>query len=422
MKVLWFTNTPSLAGDKIGYKLSGGGWISSLEKKLRLQPNVKLAVAFCSPKNLSSFIDEDTIYYPIVIKKRNKFAKHFLPIRTFKETSPDKKRLIKIIHDFKPDIIHIHGTENSFGEILYETDIPVVISIQGILTVIASKYFSGISRNQINRMRGFKDLVINKIIVNNFNILSLMADREKKVLQKSKYIIGRTAWDRRVTSIIAPHAKYFHGDEVLRSEFYENTWKWKYSGKKIIITSTVSRPLYKGIETIFQASELLSSLIDFKWYVIGIEESDLILKGIKKKILKTKELKNVVFTGMLDANAVINCLIQSNLYVHPSHIENGCNSIYEAMLLGMPIVATFAGGIGSSIRDKETGILVQDGDPWAMAGAILEIINNSKSAKTYGENARRKALYRHNPDRIITELISAYNQIIKFHKMENANK
>jgi len=184
MRVLWFTNTPSLAGDKIGYKLSGGGWISSLEKKLRLQPNVKLAVAFCSPKNLSPFIDEDTIYYPIFIKKRNKFAKYFLPIRTFKETSPDKKALINIIHDFNPEIIHIHGTENSFGEILYKTDAPIVISIQGILTVYASKYFSGISRNQINSPRGINDLVISKLINNNFRILSAMANREKKFYKK----------------------------------------------------------------------------------------------------------------------------------------------------------------------------------------------------------------------------------------------
>jgi len=208
---------------------------------------------------------------------------------------------------------------------------------------------------------------------------------------------------------------------VLRSEFYENIWEC-VEREEIIITSTVSRPLYKGIETIFQASEILNNIIDFKWYVIGIEESDIILKGIKRKILQTKELKNVVFKGRLNANEIINCLIQSNLYVHPSHIENSSNSICEAMLLGMPVVATFAGGTGSIICDKETGILVQDGDPWVMAGAILEIINNSKSAKTYGENARRKALYRHNPERIITELISSYRQIIKFHKRENANK
>ena len=35
--------------------------------------------------------------------------------------------------------------------------------------------------------------------------------------------------------------------------------------------------------------------------------------------------------------------------------------VYEAMILRMPIVATNAGGSSSILKDKEEGIIVQDG-------------------------------------------------------------
>lgn len=44
MRVLWFTNTPSLYTEKTGY--NGGGWISSLQRELGARSDVKLGVCF----------------------------------------------------------------------------------------------------------------------------------------------------------------------------------------------------------------------------------------------------------------------------------------------------------------------------------------------------------------------------------------
>ncbi len=57
------------------------------------------------------------------------------------------------------------------------------------------------------------------------------------------------------------------------------------------------------------------------------------------------------------------------------------------------------------------GILIQGGDPWIMAGAILELFTNRKSAVTYGQNARVRAIKRHDPGIIINNLVSIYNTI-----------
>lgn len=41
---------------------------------------------------------------------------------------------------------------------------------------------------------------------------------EKNILKNAKYIIGIKDWDRRITSIFALNAKYYHGDEILRND------------------------------------------------------------------------------------------------------------------------------------------------------------------------------------------------------------
>jgi glycosyltransferase involved in cell wall biosynthesis len=82
------------------------------------------------------------------------------------------------------------------------------------------------------------------------------------------------------------------------------------------------------------------------------------------------------------------------------------------MLLGMPIIATFAGGIPTTVENKKEGLLVQDGDPYALAGAILELKENSNYANELGNNARAKAMCRHNPDKIVNKLLNIYSSII----------
>ena len=64
MKVLWFTNTPSLAAERLHSKVIGGGWLNALEKPMK--DNVDLHIAFYHNKQLQSFKHNNTTYHPIL--------------------------------------------------------------------------------------------------------------------------------------------------------------------------------------------------------------------------------------------------------------------------------------------------------------------------------------------------------------------
>jgi len=62
-------------------------------------------------------------------------------------------------------------------------------------------------------------------------------------------------------------------------------------------------------------------------------------------------------------------------------------------------------------------ILIQDGDPWVMAVAIIEMNSNHNRMREIGENGQFSALKRQNKDQIVKDLLTVYNDIIKNHEV-----
>jgi glycosyltransferase involved in cell wall biosynthesis len=420
MKVLWFSNTPALGSEylNINSAIKGtGGWIHALNKAI--QEEVKLSVAFHYPYAVPKFTFYKTDYHPIYTGNIiiQNFKKRFLG----KVYDQDfLENYLKIIEEVKPDVIHIHGTENSFLCILEKTRIPIVISIQGNLNAIHHKFISGFHGKYlkvINEKITVKSLVFGR---NNFKKgylnMQKMAVLEKNHLRYSQHIIGRTDWDKRITRILAPDSRYFQGNELLRNGFYEKHWNNEFTTGKIVLFTTSGDRYYKGFETICQALTLLNELgLAVEWRVAGVSESSLITKITKKHLGKIYPTKGLVLLGALEEFELINNLQQAHLYIMASHIENSPNNLCEAMILGMPCVATFAGGTSSMLKDGEEGILIQDGDPWAMAGAILEMRSSSEFAVSMGIKARLSALKRHCKDDIVSQLLDIYQIVIKQH-------
>lgn len=412
MKVLWFSNTPANADEFLHRELKAtGGWLKALDKEL--QNNVNLYVAFFGSDN-KPFKYKNTTYYPIKIKI-SFFYKVLRKFFNFRRKEYELNEYLKIIYDIQPDIIHLHGTELTFGEIVGQTTIPIVLSIQGNITIYRHKYFIGIEERFIKRLFDITSIIRSVLAPNIFmkvnKYFNKQSKNEQRYLEKCRNIIGRTDWDRRISNILSPNSKYFHCDELLSDSFYINEWFSKNNSIKIIHTTT-GNAIYKGFETLCYALNLLNQLgYEVEWRIAGVSSNDLIVKLVKQKLKHNYPTKGLVFLGSLTEDKLVRKMLEADIYILPSHIENSPNSLCEAMILGMPCISTIAGGTGSLLVDKEEGILIQDGDPWVMAGAIVELSLDSNKAALLGQNARKRALLRHNKEKIVKELVLIYNQI-----------
>jgi glycosyltransferase involved in cell wall biosynthesis len=415
LKVLWFSNTPALGDEFLSTGTAGGGWLNSLNSEL--QEHVELHMIFYYARYAERFYYRKTHYYPLCKKNWKLNVIKDLMFNTFIDEQ-EKYKYLSLIKEIEPDIIHIHGTENPFACIIGEVKIPIVVSMQGNITVILKKYCSGIEKkylplNNFN-VKNIKSLLLSKSFKNDFKLFEKMQDREERNMKKYINIIGRTDWDRRITSILSPNRRYYHNDEILRDNFYTEKWSNSVKTDKFIIHTTSRNSVYKGFETICETLYELhkANIKNIEWRVAGISESDLIVKVVKKKLKNRYPQSGLVLIGNINETQLIEKLKEAHLYIMSSHIENSPNGLCEAMILGMPCIATNAGGTASLLKDGEDGILIQDGDPWSMAGAILELFNDPEKAQGYGRNAREKALIRHNKNKIVKDLLEIYKTII----------
>lgn len=404
LRVLWFSNTPAASDEYVGSN-GTGGWLKSLDKAI--QDRIELHVAFYSKSGDSDFIVGKTTYHTFSALGLKGIYRRVKALMGGE--SQFTKRWRRIIEEVNPDLIHVHGTELGFIEVAKLTDIPVVLSIQAILQSMTYKYFGDFKLNDLGFFYLFSKYY------RSYRHFLRVAKTELKYVPLLKYVIGRTEWDRRCFSILAPHAKYFKNNEVLREGFYVNKWKEHAPiDDKFIIFTTTGKLLFKGLETLCYAlTELNRTGINVEWHIAGIREDDEIVKVTMRNLKHLFPKQGLHFLGALSEEKLIEEMLKAHVFAYPTHQDNSSNALCEAMILGMPCVSTFAGGSGSMLSDNKNGIMVQDGEPWAFAGAIKELLLDRNLAAKYGNQARKDASERHNIDTITGDLINIYRNCVK---------
>lgn len=411
MKILWFANTPCGAREVLDEKNVGGGWLTALEELIVEDEDLDLHIAFYWKEKKELFKYKKTTYHPVVRDGMGSKIHGYIN-RVFNINADEKEiaRLYKVVKEVQPDVIHIHGTEDNFGLIQELTKIPSVVSIQGLLSSISLKVFSGIPENIVYKNETFISKVLKNSTRFTQNKMSIKAVRERKVLSLSKHIIGRTDWDKRITKLLSVDAKYSIVQELMRSSFYQKEWNKNKFGNKVKIVTILGGGLYKGFETIVSTARILkeNASFDFEWDVIGINELSLSAKIVKNWYNCSYSDYNIHLAGLKEEQEIVDVLVDADIYCQMSHIENSPNSLCEAMLVGMPCIASFVGGTDTILENRKEGLLVQEGDPYSYAGALFDFYNNFNMAKEYGMNARKKACERHDKIKLRNNLIDIY--------------
>ena len=136
---------------------------------------------------------------------------------------------------------------------------------------------------------------------------------------------------------------------------------------------------------------------------------------LEKRIKELNLEKNIIFTGVLSEKEVLGKLLNSNVFVSPSTIENSPNSVGEAMLLGVPIVSSYVGGVMDMLVHKKEGFLYQGDAPYMLAYYIDKVFNeeNTNKITSISRNARARAKEIFDKDENAVNLIEIYKEILK---------
>ncbi len=90
-----------------------------------------------------------------------------------------------------------------------------------------------------------------------------------------------------------------------------------------------------------------------------------------------------------------------DIFVLPSHREGMPRSIIEAMLTGLPVVATNIRGSREEVVDGETGILVPVGDAQRLSDALQHLIADCKTRNRMGKAGLQRARAHYDEAKVI---------------------
>lgn len=419
MRVLWITNVvlPE-ASELIGEKPSPyGGWLVNSSKALSSVNNVDLIIA--SPRvkidKTQEIIGQNINYllFPWHAKVNDK-------------NDSEVSELKRIIKKNSPDIVHIYGTEyshsNAAVEICNQLGISNVVSIQGLVSIYSYHYMASLDY-KVQKQYSLRDFIKKENLIKSKGIFTKKGELESDTLKKTKHIIGRTTWDLACASQVNPKATYHFCNETLREKFYAKQWSYSECEKYSIFASQASYPI-KGVHFLIEALPyIVSRFPKTKLYISGkslyptsifeklkmTAYSKYILSLIDKYNLKD----HVIFTGTLNEEEMVNQYLNSNLFVCPSSIENSPNSLGEAMLLGVPCVASYVGGVPDMLENLKEGYLYQHDAHYMLAHYVCRIFSDVDLAEKFSKNARKRAKETHHIANNRDRLIGVYENILK---------
>lgn len=98
-----------------------------------------------------------------------------------------------------------------------------------------------------------------------------------------------------------------------------------------------------------------------------------------KTYCKDQNIENIIFSGDLSGQQLVNAFTTSDIYILPTyHGEGMPTSVLEAMAFGLPIISRPVGGLNDFFENEKMGYLIESLKPEDYSQAIIKLIENPK--------------------------------------------
>lgn len=417
MNVLWLTNgiMPDMADAMNRNRSYGGSWL--IEPLQAMAKDDRYHVSVVTPWG-----GKEAVH-----KTVNNVDYYLVPSgyldRMKRPSKPFMERCQKLIEEVKPDIIHLHGSEFAIGiPFAMQKKIPTVISIQGLIWKINADYFYGGIR--VPSWLG---------CIMPWNLLTYLpmklqharnvwrAESEKKQLALVDAVVGCTRWDKTYSRLLNPNLRYFDIHYSIRTEFSENQWKLENVDRHTFLIGSMTVPL-KGLHRAMEALALLiKKYPDAKIRVVGANTFRSKYKigytrYLYKKAKQLGVLDHLELLGPQDTAGMVDVMCKTHTYVLSSCIENGPNTMFEAMHLGMPCVCSYVGGAMQFAKEDEEAVFYRFEEPEVLAYELDRIWQQDDWARTLSENGRKRAQTFQTSAEVCAKTLDMYDQMTSQNK------
>ena len=299
-----------------------------------------------------------------------------------------KKKIMQVIDDFKPDIVHMNNINFQLTpSIIYgikKKRIPLVQTVHDYQMICPNHLLYNFDKNMpCEKCVG--GMHIN--CIKNKCIHASMVKSMIGVIEAKLYSLLKTY--KKVDLFVCP-SKFLEKKLLSAKEYYKGKTKTihNFIDKETFANAARKEDSYivfvgrlskeKGIENIAGAAKLLP---EYRFVVAG--------SGPNEDVLK--DIPNIRLAGFLTGDELTELMGNAKVLLLPSICYENCPlSILEAHCMGVPVVTMNSGGMAELVKDGVTGTLVNEPTPEAIALKLKETIENEDYYNTLKENCKNE--------------------------------
>lgn len=154
----------------------------------------------------------------------------------------------------------------------------------------------------------------------------------------------------------------------------------------------------KGVYQLVKAiPDVVKRCPNVRFYFVGNDTKTArgktsVLSELKKELEKQGCSQYAVFTGPIPHASMPEYFRSADIFVLPSLYDNAPLTCLEAISSGTALIGTSAGGMKEYVVNGESGTIVPPSDVQALANALIDLLSNEEKRKSYGAQARKRAL------------------------------
>ena len=297
-------------------------------------------------------------------------------------TLTDQRRMVtRLLAEIRPDVVH--ACDTSYFKVGYR-ECPVIYHLQG--TIHADTLYRGSAR----RLRS-----------------ALWYWLERRGLKRADAILVSTP---AIAETIAPlrTRNVFVSDEPVNPEF--RAIKRQPIANNILCVGGVNE--LKNSAALVEAVALLkerdlTAQIRFAGRATPEYEASL-----REHMATRGVTDNCTLLGHLSRTDIATELSTAAILAHPSRREHAPAAISEALVVGLPVVASRVGGIPYMIDDGVTGFLIDPEDHHQLADRLELLLRDDELRQTMGQRARSAAQIRFSGPAVVRRLSQIYQQVL----------
>lgn len=300
----------------------------------------------------------------------------------------DVFRLRKLIRDFAPDILHLHGGRDSWVA-------------AGAMIGLRGKHRPFVLRTKHNEFP-ISDHPLNRWMYGRFfdGIVAISSAIREQCASKPYVRADRIV----VIPSACEAARFEFGPETreqMRAEF-------GFTPADLVIAMTGRLRPEKGHAILIAAAlSIVAQNPNARFLLLG---SGSMHGELGEKIARESLESRIVLAGF--RTDVPRCLTAADIYVQPSLSEGLGTSVLEACAAALPVIASRTGGIPDIIRDNETGLLVTPRDPDDLARAVNRLASDAELRDRLGRNGREYVRTHFSIEALVSATDKAYEHFL----------